>query len=154
MREWSRRRVRDAVRMLIRQGITPEKIAMSIALGVVLGTVPILGITTVLCAAAAVAFRLNVAAVQLANWLACPLQIVLLIPFFVMGGYLFGTPTSAQDAAVVVELFRSDLFSALGCAAEMTFYAVLAWLLIALPVMFILYRTLLFLLARLPEGNE
>ena len=72
--------------MLIRQGITPEKIAMSIALGVVLGTVPILGITTVLCAAAAVAFRLNVAAVQLANWLACPLQIVLLIPFFVMGG--------------------------------------------------------------------
>jgi hypothetical protein len=71
-----------------------------------------------------------------------------------MGGYLFGTSTSAQDAAVVVELFRSDLFSALGCAAEMTFYAVLAWLLIALPVMFILYRTLLFLLARLPEGNE
>ncbi len=54
----------------------------------------------------------------------------------------------------MVELFRSDLFSALGCAAEMTFYAVLAWLLIALPVMFILYRTLLFLLARLPEGNE
>lgn len=143
----------DAVRALIKQGITPEKIALSIAWGIALGTVPILGITTVLCAGAAMALRLNLAAVQLANWAACPLQIVLLVPFFVMGGWLFGVPTTAQDAAVVVDLFRSDLVLALGYAAEMTFYAVLVWILAAPFAIFILYKMLMFLLARLPEES-
>jgi uncharacterized protein (DUF2062 family) len=57
---------------LLRQGITPEKIALSIALGAVLGIFPVLGSTTILCAAAAFVLRLNLSAIQIVNFLIYP----------------------------------------------------------------------------------
>jgi uncharacterized protein (DUF2062 family) len=49
---FSRRLVRPLLNLL-RQGVTPEKIALSVALGVMLGVFPVLGATTALCALAA-----------------------------------------------------------------------------------------------------
>jgi len=54
---------------LLRQGITPEKIALSVALGAVLGIFPVLGSTTLLCAAAAFILRLNMPPIQVVNFL-------------------------------------------------------------------------------------
>ena len=48
-----RRRVARPILELLRQGVTPEKMAMSLALGVALGVFPVLGTTTALCALAA-----------------------------------------------------------------------------------------------------
>jgi hypothetical protein len=47
------RRVVAPIVALLTQGITPEKIALSLAFGIVLGIFPVLGSTTVLCAVAA-----------------------------------------------------------------------------------------------------
>ena len=63
---------------LLRQGITPEKIALSIAFGIALGVFPVIGATTLLCAAAAIVLRLNLPAIQLVNYFVYPLQIALL----------------------------------------------------------------------------
>lgn len=52
---------------LLRQGVTPEKIALSLALGVALGVFPVLGSTTALCALAALVLRLNLPAIQIVN---------------------------------------------------------------------------------------
>jgi uncharacterized protein (DUF2062 family) len=151
MRSRIKNRVLETATVLLRQGVVPEKIALGVAWGFVLGTFPVLGVTTFLSAAAAVALRLNHAAVQVANWLAFPLQLSLIVPFFVVGGLLFGTPTTPQDAAIVVELFRADLFNALGCAAKMTLFAVLVWTAAAPPTIYLLYKTFLSLLSGLPE---
>ena len=62
------RRVVAPIVALLTQGITPEKIALSLAFGIVLGIFPVLGSTTVLCAAAALVFGLNLPAIQLVNW--------------------------------------------------------------------------------------
>jgi uncharacterized protein (DUF2062 family) len=74
---------------LLRQGVSPEKIALSVALGVTLGVFPVLGSTTALCALAAFALQLNLPAIQLVNYFVYPLQIALLIPFFRLGEKLF-----------------------------------------------------------------
>ncbi len=84
-----RRLVRPVIELL-RQGVTPEKIALSIVFGVTLGVFPVLGSTTALCAVAALAFRLNLPAIQIVNYFVYPLQIALLIPFFRVGEKLFG----------------------------------------------------------------
>jgi hypothetical protein len=42
------RRVVDPILGLMTQGITPEKIALSLAFGIVLGVFPMLGSTTIL----------------------------------------------------------------------------------------------------------
>ena len=44
------RRLVRPVLELLRQGVTPEKIALSLTLGVALGVFPVLGSTTALCA--------------------------------------------------------------------------------------------------------
>ncbi|MBN2299057.1 MAG: DUF2062 domain-containing protein, partial [Deltaproteobacteria bacterium] len=101
------------VTKLLKQGISPEKIALSIAWGVMLGIFPVLGTTTILCTVAAVLLRLNLPVIQLANWLVYPLQIVLIVPFFVAGTAMFGNSPFMQDAAQLIVLFRDDWFNAL-----------------------------------------
>lgn len=153
MVRYFQRKVLDPVLDLLRQEAEPEKIALSMAWGAVLGIFPVLGISTFLCAGAAVVFRLNMAAIQLANWLACPLQIVLLVPFIMLGGHLFGAPAAAGDTEIVMGLFRADLAGVLGYAGEQVFRAVLVWLL-AVPVMVpLLNRILTSVLRKVLEGR-
>ena len=81
---------------LLRQGMSPEKIALTIALGIMLGVTPVLGSTTLLCTLAALALRLNLPAIQLVNAVVYPLQIILLIPFFKLGAFAVPTPAPRQ----------------------------------------------------------
>lgn len=100
-----RRRVVNVLIAQLRQGLTPDKIAITLALGAVLATFPILGSTTILCGAAAVVLRLNQPIIQLANWLCYPLQILLLIPFYQLGERIFGTPHLALSIPQLIERF-------------------------------------------------
>ncbi len=77
---------------LLRQGVTPEKIALSVALGAALGVFPAVGWTTALCALAAIILRLNLPTIQIVNYLVYPAQIALLVPFFRLGEKLFRAP--------------------------------------------------------------
>ena len=62
----------DPILELLRQGVTPEKIALSLAFGLGLGIFPVLGVSTILCTVAAIVLRLNLPAIQLVNYLAAP----------------------------------------------------------------------------------
>ena len=77
---------------LLVQGITPHKVALTVALGVVLGVTPVLGTTIASCTLVALVFRLNLPLIQLANNLVYPLQLLLLIPFVQAGQWLFRQP--------------------------------------------------------------
>src|SRR6185312_970638 len=74
---WARRKLIEPIIELLRQGVTPDKIALSLAFGLGLGIFPVLGVSTVLCTVAAIAFRLNLPAIQLVNYLASPVQLLL-----------------------------------------------------------------------------
>lgn len=89
---WLKRRVVAPILDQLRQGITPEKIALTLALGFTLGIFPILGATTLLCAVVGVWLRLNQPLIQLVNYLAYPVQIALLIPYYRAGETLFSQP--------------------------------------------------------------
>src|ERR1039457_853061 len=60
-------RIIQPVLNLLRQGMTPEKVALTIALGVTLGVTPIFGLASILCFLAAILLRLNGPAIQLVN---------------------------------------------------------------------------------------
>lgn len=88
---WFYRRAILPLLALLRLGATPERLAWSIAAGLVIGINPLLGSTTLLCLAVAAVFRLNIAASQLANHVVYPLQILLVIPFLRAGSGFFHT---------------------------------------------------------------
>ncbi len=69
---FSSRRLVRPIFDLLRQGVTPEKIALSVALGVTLGVFPVLGSTTAVCALAAFAWQLNLPAIETVNYFIYP----------------------------------------------------------------------------------
>jgi uncharacterized protein (DUF2062 family) len=88
---WAYRRIALPVFALLRRGTSPQKLAWSLAAGLLIGINPIIGSTTVLCLAVAFLFRLNIAASQLANHIVYPLQLLLVIPFIRLGSRIFHT---------------------------------------------------------------
>lgn len=93
---------------LLRVGSSPERLAWSIATGLLIGINPLLGTTTLLCFAVAMIFRLNLAASQLANHIIYPLQLLLVIPFLHLGSRVFHTPRIPLSSKGLLEAARHD----------------------------------------------
>ena len=127
---WTRRVVTPLVNQL-RQGITPEKISMTIALGLVLGVFPILGATTILCGLAAVRLGLNQPIIQLVNYVAYPLQLLALIPFYRAGETLFRQPHLPLSIPMLIERFRADTGKFFGDFGLVAVQGIVVWCLLA-----------------------
>ena len=143
MREtlWRRKVVRPILEFF-RQGLTPEKLSFTIALGITLGVIPVLGSTALLCTLAAIAYRLNLAAIQIVNWLVYPLQLILLIPFYRIGGWIFRTPPSELSAVHILALIRTNVLHAIATLWTITIHAVVAWLVLGSIATGLLYLLL------------
>jgi uncharacterized protein (DUF2062 family) len=136
----------------LRQGISPRRLALTLALGFAIGCIPVLGIPTVLCAALAMSLRLNMPAIQAANYLAMPLQLFLIVPFVRMGGWLLasGSPQNLT-AGPLLSISPSAVVTQLG---SITGHALLAWFLVAGPAVALLTLTLTGMLRRIPAFAE
>jgi len=119
-------------------GMAPRQLALTLALGFAVGCIPLLGVTTGICALLAFLLRLNMPAIQAANWLAMPVQLILLIPFLKLGQWLFpGSAVSFQRDALLARVQAAPWQS----AVEMTGlfgHALLAWLITAGPAIVVL----------------
>jgi uncharacterized protein (DUF2062 family) len=126
-----RRRLREPVFALLAQGLSPGALALSLATGLVLGLFPIIGATTVLCLAAGFAFRLNHVALQLANHLAYPLQLVLIPAFVRLGETLLGAPHATFDPLALARHFHRDPAGFLREFGLTGLHGILGWSLVA-----------------------
>jgi uncharacterized protein (DUF2062 family) len=142
-----RRRIARPIVELLRQGVTPEKMALSLALGVTLGVFPVLGTTTALCALVAFLWRLNLPAIQIVNYFVYPLQIALLVPFFRAGEKLFGAPHLPLSVSQILAAVHASFWGATRFLWTTIWHAAVAWCLIA-PVLVVLAYTILVVLLR------
>ena len=143
-----RRRIARPILELLGQGITPEKMALSVALGVALGVFPVLGTTTALCALAALILRLNLPAIQIVNYFVYPLQIALLIPFFRMGEKLFSAPHLPLSITQIVAMAQASFWGATRFLWTTIWHSIVAWCLIAPVFVAVEYGILVPLLRR------
>ncbi|HIJ50351.1 MAG TPA: DUF2062 domain-containing protein [Nitrospinae bacterium] len=67
---------------LLKQGAEPSRLSLALASDSFIGVFPVLGIATVAFAGVAALYRLNLPAIQLANYLVFPMQIILFSLFF------------------------------------------------------------------------
>jgi hypothetical protein len=154
IKDYFRKRVKDPVIALLRQGMSPSKLALSLAMGITLGVFPVLGVTTILCVALAMTFRLNHPAILVANWAVYPLQIVLMPPLFIAGKHLFGAGPLVHAPTRAAPLVTSSLVHGAGFLAHSTLHAILAWCVAAPFAVVILHFSLLPLLRRLARTPE
>ena len=114
----------------LRQGITPEKIALTAALGAVIAVFPILGSTTLLCGLVAWGLRLNQPIMQLVNYLCYPLQFALLLPFYRAGEW-FGAPHVSLSIPEMMARFQAGPMAFIAEFGLVALGGVAAWLLAA-----------------------
>ena len=130
------------------QGVSPRRLALTLALGFAVGCIPVVGIPTVLCAALALVLRLNLPAIQAANYVAMPLQLALIIPFVRLGGWIVSSEPARQHAPrFLLQLPVFHLTSQMGGLAGQ---ALLAWLLAAIPAVVLMTATFTRMLRRIP----
>jgi len=148
MTEILQNRVIQPILELLTQGITPEKIAMSVVFGVALGIFPVLGSTTALCALAAVIFRLNLPAIQIVNYFVYPLQLVLIVPFMRIGARVFGGAAVGLSLTQMLEMFRADRMHAFKALWVVAVQGVGVWSVVVPPVCMVGYLVLVLALRR------
>jgi uncharacterized protein (DUF2062 family) len=135
-------------RTLLRTGLSPEDLALAIAVGFVLGCLPLWGISSMLCLGVAASLRLNLMAMQAANWLALPLQILLLFPFRRFGEWVLRSQASTHGFELRFPSYTSfpPVLSAVGA---LLVHALAGWMLLALPAALVLRFVLAALFRRL-----
>jgi uncharacterized protein (DUF2062 family) len=135
------------------QGVSPRELALTISLGIFIGTVPVLWGSTLICAVLAVVFRLNQPSIQAANYLAYPIQLVLIVPFYRMGaGIIPWGPSVSLD--IFSKGITQEWTGNLVPLAAATLKALAAWFLIASPLAVVLYLLLWTVFARLPRFKD
>jgi uncharacterized protein (DUF2062 family) len=143
MRRLWHERVVVPLKDLLRQGLTPKKIALALAVGVAIGVFPVMGTTTILGLAAASLLRLNLPALQLANWVIYPVQIAMIVPLARLGEWLTGSPPVSFSVTEVVARTMADPLGSLGLYGMTGLHGILGWITTAPLLVLMLYGVFL-----------
>jgi uncharacterized protein (DUF2062 family) len=125
------RHVIDPIALQLTQGITPEKIALTLAVGSAFALFPILGTTTILCLIVGIALRLNQPIIQIVNALCTPLHLPVIYAMVKLGSHIFNVPYSHVGIRMMNHMLWDDprdFFERFGITA---LHAIAAWAIIA-----------------------
>jgi uncharacterized protein (DUF2062 family) len=150
IREFFRCRVLRPLLRQLRGGVTPRRLAWSLAMGIIVGINPSVGVTTFLVVMLAWVFGLNQIASQIGAHSASPLHLLLFIPFIELGVHLFHTARLPLNRHQIehlshhpLRLFR-DIW-------QWEWHALIVWGLVgavAMPLLAVYIRRALVLLMR------
>jgi uncharacterized protein (DUF2062 family) len=150
MREFLRCKILRPLLRQLRGGVTPRRLAWSLAVGVVLGINPTVGITTVLVVLLAWAFGLDQVASQIGVHAASPLHLLLFLPFIELGVKLFHTHRLPMTRHQLEHLSRHPV-RLVHAIWQWEWHALLVWAVVAavaMPLLAMYLRRGLVLLMR------
>ena len=142
MKNWLKHRLLDPLLALLRQGMSPRRLALCAAIAIVVGNIPILGISTILCTLIALAFRLNLPAIQLVQAAMAPTQVLLIIPFVRAGEWITHAPRQVISIKEGLALISLGVWHAVIVLRDAIFHAGLAWIIVAPFCTYVFYRLL------------
>jgi uncharacterized protein (DUF2062 family) len=119
---------------LLTMGLSPAKLALTVALGFIIGIMPLLGVATLVCTALGYRLRLNLPALLLICYLAGPFHLLLYLPFIKLGIWICGASDFRMSFDEILDLFRQDWLMALNKIWLANMLGVLAWALVSIPL--------------------
>lgn len=142
VKRWLERKILEPLLALLKQGMSPARLALCVALGIVIGNIPILGVSTLLCAAIALLFRLNLPAIQIVQAAMAPSQVLLIIPFVRLGEWIMRAPPQRVSVKEGMALMAQGVGHAIVVLWNSIVHAGLAWALVAPFAVFVFYKAL------------
>ena len=153
LREFLRCKILHPLLRLLRGGVTPRRLAWSLALGMVIGINPSVGLTTLLVVMLAWTLGLNQVASQIGVHAVAPLHLLLFLPFIELGVHLFHTrrlPLSRQQ----IEHLSHHPLRLVHAIWQWEWHALIVWGVVAVVAMpliaWYIRRALVMLLRRHP----
>ncbi|HEY2782102.1 MAG TPA: DUF2062 domain-containing protein [Steroidobacteraceae bacterium] len=142
MKNWLNRTLAEPLIALLRSGLAPRRLALCVAIAIVVGNIPVLGVSTIICAGAALVFRLNLPAIQLVQAAMAPTQLLLIIPFVRLGEWILRVPPQIVSVKSAFALMAQGIWQAVVILRDAIYHAVLAWSLLAPFCIYLIYRLL------------
>jgi uncharacterized protein (DUF2062 family) len=142
VKNWLSRKILDPLLGLLKRGMSPSRLALCVALGIVIGNIPILGLSTLICTAIALLFGLNLPAIQLVQAAMAPTQILLIIPFVRLGEWLLHAPRQPVSIQEGLVLMAQGIGHAVVTLWTAILHAGFAWALVAPVAVFCFYKIL------------
>ncbi len=105
-RSFWKRRLGDPVLALLTQGVTPDKLAATFALGTAVSLFPFIGFTTISNVGVGLWFRMNQPLLQAINYLLTPVHIVMILAYVRAGEWLWRSQAEKFSVIDVITTFR------------------------------------------------
>ncbi len=154
LREFFRNKIVQPSLTLLRQGTSPGKLALTIVLGFIISIFPVIGTTTVLCTIVAIVLKLNLGIIQSVNWLAYPLQILLLVPFIEFGIFISDMKISIISVQQIKAVFNTGFIYALQTTWRILIGGIIGWAAAGIPVGVALYFLLHSVFQKIAQQRE
>ena len=138
---WQRRIVAPLLAQLT-QGVTPDRLALTIAIGTACSLLPFLGFTTLLNLGVGLWLRLNQPVLQTVNYLLGAGQLALILVYVRLGEIIWRAPHVPLSIGQLTAAFRADPGGFFGRFAWTGVYAGTAWLLSVPLIIAVLYFSL------------
>jgi len=142
------RKILIPFRLVPKDGLTPEKLAFSVTIGIVSGIFPVIGMTTLLSIVLTMLFRQNLLIVQSVQWILALVQILLIIPFMQFGAYLLHQSVAHINMEQINHAFQPGMLSGIKTVGMFHLYGILTWLILSIPASAVSYFGLLFIFQR------
>lgn len=126
-----------------KEGLSAEKLAFSVTLGIVTGIFPVLGTTTTLSILLTLLFRQNILVVQSVQWALAPVQLLLIIPLMKLGAYMLQHSVVQVNLAQIKLAFQPGMLAGIKTIGVFHLYGIFTWALLAIPISILFYFYLL-----------
>lgn len=136
------RRVVAPLRAQLTQGVSPDKLAFTVAIGTACSLLPFLGFTTLLNLGVGLWLRLNHPILQLVNYLLGAAQLALILVYVRLGEFIWRAPPMPLSIAQLLQEFKASPSAFLQHFAWTGVHAATAWLLSVPLIVGVLYFSL------------
>ena len=134
-----KRKLVNPLLALLKAGITPEKLSLTVSLGAIIGLIPAFGVTTLIGTVVAARFRLNSPILLLISYFVNPIQIIIALPLVKLGIYIFGGAPLHYSLSQVMHMFRKDWLETINKLWVANLLGIAAWAMLAIPLGFMVY---------------
>jgi hypothetical protein len=126
-RSFWQRRLAEPVRAMFLQGVAPDRIAFTFAIGTACSLLPFLGFTSLLNLGVGLWLRLNQPILQTLNQLLGPVQLVLIIAYVRVGEKIWQAAPIPISVPLIVRAFKADPWAFLQRFGWTGVHAATAW---------------------------
>jgi uncharacterized protein (DUF2062 family) len=121
-------------RLIPEEGLSAEKLAFSVTLGLIAGMFPVIGATTILSIMLTIIFRQNILVVQSVQWIMALAQVLLIVPFMQFGAYILNQRAIHISIEQILLAFQPGILEGIKTIGIFHLYAILTWTLLSIPI--------------------